>query len=243
MDKVYAEGLIGRKLGMSIAFDSSGVVPVTLIKAGPCVVLQVKTKEKDGYQAMQLGFESKKIQRVNKPMKGHFRAAGQGAYYFVKEIRCDVDKLGVQVGQVLNVTDIFRKGDRVDVTGNSKGRGFAGVVKRHNMSGQPASRGTHEYFRHVGSIGCRKFPGRVLKGKRMPGRYGNEQVTVVNLEVVGIDEQDNLIIVKGAVPGHKGSLVAVRRSKRGYDGTRVIEGKSDSNQEGDVQRNDKAVAQ
>jgi large subunit ribosomal protein L3 len=147
---------------------------------------------------------------------GQFKKAGQGAFYHVKEVRCDVQSLGWnEVGKEVTVSDVFKDGETVDVSGVSIGRGFQGVVRRHGMKGQPMTRGTHEVRRHVGSIGCRKFPGRVFKGQRMPGRMGGENVTVQNLEVVGVRAEENILLIKGGIPGARGSLVVIRKAAKG----------------------------
>jgi len=212
--KIYPEGLLGKKLGMTHIIDNEGkCIPVTVIKVGPCCILGTRSIEKDGYSAVQFGFESKKQQRVNRAELGHFAKAGQGAFYYVNEVRCDIDKLGwKELGQMVSVGDVFSDGEFVDVTGTSIGRGFTGVVKRYGMKGQPATRGTHEYERHAGSIGCRKTPGRVIKGHHMAGHKGNERVTVQNLRVISVKADDNLLLVCGAVPGSKGSLVTVKKA-------------------------------
>lgn len=216
-NKIFPEGLIGKKLGMTQIFNEEGEsIPVTAIQVGPCFVLGVKDSAKDGYSAVQLGFDKKEVKRANKPDTGHFAKAGKGAFYCVKEVRCDVEQLGWgELGKELGVTDAFNVGQKVDVSGVSIGRGFSGVVRRYRVAGQPASRGTHEYFRHIGSIGCRKSPGRVFKNRKMPGQHGNSPVTIQNLKVVGIREEDNVILVKGAVPGAKDGYVVVRRSLKG----------------------------
>ncbi|MBX7138408.1 MAG: 50S ribosomal protein L3 [Oligoflexia bacterium] len=216
--KLYPEGLLGKKLGMTQIFTAEGQsVPVTIIQAGPCFVLDVKSSDKHGYSAVQLGFGTKKQQRVNKAETGGFARAGKGAFYHVEEVRCDAEKLGWNtLGQELKVGDIFSAGELVDVSGVSIGRGFQGVVRRHGVKGQPSTRGTHEYRRHIGAIGCRKFPGRVFKNQRMPGHMGNANVTVQNLEVVAVRAADNVILVKGGIPGHKGGMVVIRRAQKGY---------------------------
>ncbi len=216
--KIYPEGLLGRKLGMSHVFTAEGeCVPVTVIEAGPCFVLGLKTKEQDGYAGVQLGFEPKKAQRVDKAQQGHFNKAGQGAFYHVKEVRCNNDALGwTTLGQQVKVSDVFADGDMVDISGTSIGRGFQGVVKRFHAKGQPSTRGTHEYRRHIGAIGCRKFPGRVFKNKSMPGRMGNANVTIQNLKVMGIKAEDNVILVRGGVPGAKGGLLVIRKAIKSY---------------------------
>lgn len=208
-------GLIGKKIGMTQVFGADGiVVPVTVIRTGPCVVVQKKETGRDGYNAVQIGFGNKKNQRVNKPEQGHMVKAGKGAFQVLREFRLQ-DVGQYEVGQEIKVADIFKAGDRIDVSGTSKGRGFAGVIKRWNFSGFPASHGTHEYFRHGGAIGNRSYPGRVFKGKKMAGHWGNEKVSVQNLEVVGIRPEENLLLVKGAVPGAKRGILIIRRAVKG----------------------------
>ncbi|HEX15643.1 MAG TPA: 50S ribosomal protein L3 [Deltaproteobacteria bacterium] len=207
------KGIIGRKLGMTQIFDDNGeVVPVTVIEAGPCAIVQIKTEEEEGYNALQLGFLPKKPSRTNKPLLGHFRKCGKGPFYVLKEFRVDSVE-GFELGQEITV-EVFKAGDYVDVTGWSKGRGFAGVMKRHGFSGAPGSHGTHEYFRHGGSIGAAADPSRTFKGKRMPGHYGNERVTVQNLKVMDVKPDKNLLIVKGAVPGAVNSILIIRQAKK-----------------------------
>ena len=208
-------GLIGKKVGMTQFYNTEGnVIPVTVIQTGPCVVVQKKESAKDGYNALQVGFGSKKNQRVNKPAQGHMAKAGRGAFEILKEFRLD-DVSQYQVGQEIKVTDLFKAGDRIDVSGTSKGHGFSGVIKRWSFAGFPGSHGTHEYFRHGGSIGNRSYPGRVRKGKKMAGHWGHERISVQNLEVVDIRGDDHLLLVKGAVPGAKRGIVVVRRAVKG----------------------------
>ncbi|HBA40380.1 MAG: 50S ribosomal protein L3 [Deltaproteobacteria bacterium RIFCSPLOWO2_02_56_12] len=208
-------GLIGKKIGMTQVFSADGsVVPVTVIRTGPCIVVQKKETGRDGYSAVQIGFGNKKNQRVNKPEQGHMVKAGKGAFQVLREFRLQ-DVGQYEVGQEIKATDIFKAGDRIDVSGTSKGRGFAGVIKRWSFSGFPASHGTHEYFRHGGAIGNRSYPGRVFKGKKMAGHWGNEKVSVQNLEVVGIRPEENLILVKGAIPGAKRGILIIRRAVKG----------------------------
>ena len=208
-------GLIGKKIGMTQVFSADGsVVPVTVIRTGPCIVVQKKETGRDGYSAVPLGFGNKKNQRVNKPEQGHMVKAGKGAFQVLREFRLQ-DVGQYEVGQEIKATDIFKAGDRIDVSGTSKGRGFAGVIKRWSFSGFPASHGTHEYFRHGGAIGNRSYPGRVFKGKKMAGHWGNEKVSVQNLEVVGIRPEENLILVKGAIPGAKRGILIIRRAVKG----------------------------
>jgi large subunit ribosomal protein L3 len=208
-------GLIGKKIGMTQFYNADGnVVPVTLIQTGPCVVVQKKESTKDGYNALQIGFGRKKSQRVNKPEQGHMAKAGKGAFEVLREFRLD-DVSKYQVGQEIKAGDLFKAGDRVDVSGTSKGHGFTGVIKRWSFGGFPGSHGTHEYFRHGGSIGNRSFPGRVRKGKKMAGHWGNEQISVQNLEVVDIRPEADLILIKGAVPGARQGIVVVRQAMKG----------------------------
>lgn len=197
---------------MTQVFGADGsVVPVTVIQTGPCVIVQKREMERDGYKALQVGFGSKKSQRLNKPEQGHLLKAGKGAFQVLREFRLD-DVAQYELGQEIKVSDLFKVGDRVDVSGTSKGRGFAGVIKRWGFSGFPASHGTHEYFRHGGAIGNRSYPGRVFKGKRMAGHWGNERISVQNLEVVGVRAEENLLLVKGAVPGARRGVLLIRRS-------------------------------
>lgn len=203
-------GILGKKLGMTQIFDGEGkAVPVTVIEAGPCKVVQRKTAGADGYDAVQIGFDPVSAHRVTKPLLGHFRKAGGGAFRTLTEIRVSGDA-PLEVGQEIRV-DIFREGDFVDVTGRTKGRGFAGVVKRWNFRGGRATHGSM-FHRAPGSIGASSFPSRVLKNMKMGGHYGNERVTVLNLKVVGVEPEKNLLFVRGAVPGGKNSLVFVRKA-------------------------------
>jgi large subunit ribosomal protein L3 len=207
-------GLIGRKVGMTQFYNAEGnVIPVTVIETGPCVVVQKKETAKDGYNALQVGFGSKKAQRVNKPMQGHMAKAGKGAFEVVREFRL-ADVSQYEIGQEIKVADMFKTGDRIAISGTSKGHGFSGVIKRWSFAGFPGSHGTHEYFRHGGSIGNRSYPGRVRKGKKMAGHWGNEQVSIQNLEVVDIRPEENLMLVKGAVPGAKRGVVIVRSAAK-----------------------------
>lgn len=204
-------GLIGKKVGMTRVFTESGEqLPVTVIRVGPCTVLGKRTQEKDQYTAIRVGFGEVKEQRLNKPVLGQFKKIGQAPTRVIREFRVAAEELGgFEVGQTLKA-DLFTKGQMVDVTGTSRGRGFAGVVKRHHMAGGFESHGGHEHFRHVGSIGQRKTPGRVFKNKRMPGHMGVERVTVQNLQVVEVDAANDIVLVKGAVPGHPNGLVLLR---------------------------------
>jgi len=208
-------GLIGKKVGMTQFYNAEGnLVPVTVVQTGPCVVVQKKESAKDGYDALQVGFGNKKGQRVNKPLQGHMAKAGKGAFAVLKEFRLD-DVSKYEVGQELKVSELFKVGDRIDVAGISKGHGFTGVIKRWSFAGFPGSHGTHEYFRHGGSIGNRSYPGRVRKGKKMAGHWGDEQVSIQNLEVVDIRAEQDLMLIKGAVPGAKQGIVIVRLAAKG----------------------------
>lgn len=205
------KGLMGKKLGMSGLFLPDGrYVPVTVIEAGPCVVTQIKTEETDGYNALQLGFGNKKESRVNKPLKGHFSKSTSGAFDYVKEF--GVTNPGeYSLGQQITL-ELFKIGEHVDVIGASKGRGFSGVIKRHGFHGGRKTHGSHSH-RIPGSIGCSAWPAKVIKGKKMPGRYGNDRKTIRNLEVVDIRPADNIILIKGAVPGAKSGLVTINKLK------------------------------
>ena len=201
------KALLGKKVGMTRIFTDMGeVVPATIVELGPCYVTQVKTEDSDGYDAIQIGFEQ--VERMNRPERGHLK--GLPTLRHLREVRTeDTDEF--EVGQILDVT-LFEAGEIIDVTATSKGRGFAGAMKRHNFRGGPATHGQSDRARAVGSIGATSTPGRVWKGKRMPGRMGNERVTTLNLEVVRIDPERNLIAIKGAVPGPNGGLVLVRNA-------------------------------
>lgn len=202
------KGLLGRKIGMTQLFDERGqAVPVTVIEAGPCVVTQVKTIDKDGYKAVQLGFGAIKESFLNKPAKGHLGKSKATPVKYLVELRLDNGD-EFKVGQVLKA-DIFSAGERTDIVGFSKGRGFTGVVKRWGFRGGPASHGSH-FHRAPGSIGMCATPSKVHKGARMPGRHGNVRVTVQNLEVIRVEPEMNLLMVKGAIPGPSGNIVMVR---------------------------------
>lgn len=204
------KGILGKKLGMSQVFNEKGeMVPVTVIQAGPCYITQKKIKDRDGYDAIQLAFEPKKEKRVKKPIKGHQVKAGAGYFYYMREVPCD-DLASVEVGQEIKVDGLFAKGEKIRVTGTSKGKGFAGVVKRHGFGGLPGSHGSL-ILRETGSIGSATDPGEVQRGKKMAGHLGDERVTVKNLEVVDILADENLIVIKGAVPGARGQLVLLRK--------------------------------
>ena len=202
------KGLIGKKIGMTQLFDEKGnVIPVTVIELGPCPVVQKKTVETDGYDAVQLGFGEVKVQRVNKPVKGHFAKANVAPRKYLKEFRLD-DVSSLNVVDIIKA-DIFEVGEKVDVTGITKGKGTAGVIKRWNFSRLKESHGSGPVVRKGGSICSNSDPSRVFKGKRMAGRLGHEKVTIQNLDVVKVDAENNLIAVKGAVPGPRGGIVFV----------------------------------
>lgn len=204
-------GLIGKKLGMTQVYTTEGVlVPVTVVQAGPCTVVATRRPERDGYAAAQLGFGPAKASRLPKPLQGQFTKAGTGAFRVLREIPL-ADGDAPAVGAEITVGDVFKAGEIVHVAGVTKGRGTAGVMKRHNFSGFPGSHGTHEYFRHGGSIGNRSYPGRILPGKRMSGRYGADWVTTRNLQVVAVRPEDNLILIRGAIPGARHGTVVLEK--------------------------------
>ena len=204
------KAIIGRKVGMTQIFDDAGrVVPVTVIEAGPCAVVQKKTVEKDGYEAIQVGFGDVKVQRVNKPMAGHFKKADVAPKKVLKEFRLE-NTADVNVGDILKA-DTFAVGDKVDVVGTSKGKGTAGVIKRWNFSRLKESHGTGPVHRHGGSLGVID-PARIFKGKKMAGHLGAEKVTVQNLDIVKVDVENNLIAIKGAIPGPKNGIVVIADS-------------------------------
>jgi len=207
------KGLLGQKMGMTQLFSSEGAATgVTVIDLNSNTVIRVKTADsRDGYNAIQVGFGPKRAQRTNKAEAGEFAKAGVSPRKHVREFRLNAKDLSnYEVGQDLALADHFSEGDLIDVTGTSKGCGFAGVMKRYNFAGFIASHGTHEFFRHGGSIGCRLTPGHVLKGKKMPGQMGNERVTIQSLRVMKIDAERNLLFVRGGVPGANGGLLEVR---------------------------------
>ena len=204
------KAILTKKVGMTQIFNEDGVLtPVTVLQAGSCVVTQVKTVENDGYSAVQVGYEDIREKLVNKPKKGHFAKAGVAAKRFVKEFRFE-DAESYTLGQEIKV-DVFTAGDKIDATAKSKGKGFQGAIKRHGQSRGPMAHGS-KYHRHAGSNGSATTPGRVFKGKNMPGHMGAVKVTVQNLEVVRVDADQNLLLVKGSVPGPKKSLVVIREA-------------------------------
>ncbi|MBD1372363.1 50S ribosomal protein L3 [Hazenella sp. IB182357] len=205
------KGILGKKIGMTQVFKEGGVVvPVTVVEAGPCVVLQKKELETDGYEAIQIGFKEKKEHRANKPEQGHAKKADAKPHQVVREVR-DVEMDKYELGSVLKA-DLFAAGEFVDVTGTSKGKGFAGAIKRHNQSRGPMSHGSR-YHRGPGSLGATD-PARVFKGQTLPGRMGGERVTQQNLEVVSVDTENNLILIKGAVPGPKNSYLMIKAATK-----------------------------
>lgn len=211
------KGILGKKVGMTQIFDEKGeVVPVTVIEAGPCFVVQIKTVERDGYTAVQLGFEETEPRRLTKPQLQHLQKSGLPALRNLREFRMsadDVARLGFEEGHKVSV-DIFEAGEYVDVSGTSKGRGFAGVVKRYGFSGGPKTHGQSDRHRAPGSIGACTTPGRVFKGKRMPGRMGGDRITAQGLKVVVVDPERNLMAVRGSVPGAKNGLVLIRQARK-----------------------------
>lgn len=207
------KGILGRKVGMTQIFNEAGViVPVTVVEAGPMVVTQLKTKENDGYEAVQVGFGEIREKLLNKPQKGHFAKAGVGLKRFVREFRTE-NVADFNLAQELNVT-MFEAGDKVDVVGTSKGKGFQGPIKRHNQHRGPMSHGSR-YHRGPGSMGAASDPSRVYKGKKLAGHMGAERVTIQNLEIVQVDAENNLLLIKGAIPGPKKGLVVVKKAIKG----------------------------
>jgi large subunit ribosomal protein L3 len=208
------QGILGRKLGMTRLFDASGAATATtIVEAGPCFVTQIKTLDQDGYEAVQLGFEQVRQNRLNNPQRGHLKTSGAPNVRVLREVPVsDLD--GISLGDQIKV-DMLRQGERVDVVGTSKGKGFAGVMKRHNFRGGPKTHGQSDRWRAPGSIGSGTTPGRVMKGMRMAGHMGDERVTVQNLEIVRIDADRNLIAIRGAIPGPKGGLIVIK--KRGVE--------------------------
>lgn len=214
MSDIEIKGILGKKLGMTQIFDDENrVVPVTVVEAGPCVVTQVRTKETDGYEAVQIAFGEIDPRKANKPAAGHFKKAGVTPRRHVTEIRVE-DASAYEVGQDVTV-EIFNDVKFVDVTGITKGHGYAGAMKRHGFAGQGASHGNQAAHRRVGGIGACATPGRIFKGKRMAGRMGSNRVTLQNLKVAKVDAESNLLLVKGAVPGNNGGIVVVKTAVKG----------------------------
>jgi large subunit ribosomal protein L3 len=207
-----ALGIIGKKIGMTQFFSPDGeAVPVTVVQAGPCMVVQKKTIEKDGYSALQLGFAEKKVQKCTKPLQGHFKKAGETACEVLREF-CVEDGSAYAVGQAVTA-DIFEQGEVVEITGTTKGKGFAGSIKRHGFNRGPMAHGS-KHHRQVGSSGHSAWPSKVFKGKRMPGQLGNARVTVKGLQVVDSRPEENLLLIRGAVPGHKNSLIMICKTAK-----------------------------
>ena len=205
------KGLIGKKLGMTSQFTSEGkYIPVTVVQVGPCVVTQVKTAGIDGYNALQLGFGKKTPKNVTKPIQGHLSKSGSENFEVLREVPVD-DPESYKAGQTINA-DVFGVGEKVEVVGISKGRGFSGVMKRHGFSGGGKTHGSHSH-RIPGSIGCSAWPAKVIKGKKMPGHYGNDQKTIRNVEIFDIRAEDNLVLLKGPVPGSKSGHITIRKPK------------------------------
>jgi large subunit ribosomal protein L3 len=209
--KIMCKGLIGKKLGMTALFTSDGeYIPVTVVQVGPCVVTQIKAMSSDGYNAIQLAFGERKKSRINKPMQGHLKKSGAGSFEFLREVPVD-DPGEYKLGQTVGL-DLFTVGECIDVTGTTKGRGFTGVIKRHGFHGGKKTHGSHSH-RIPGSIGCSAWPSRVVRGKKMPGQYGNARKTVRNLKIVDIRPEQNLMLIKGAVPGSGNGLVEIKKPK------------------------------
>ena len=205
------KAILGKKLGMTQLFDEMGkIVPVTVVQAGPCVVVQKKTADNDGYDAVQIGFDEVKEKNINKPLKGHFDKAGVSPKRFLREFKLE-NSADFNLGDEIKA-DVFEAGEKIDVTGTSKGKGYAGVIKRYNAHRLKETHGTGPVHRHNGSNGACSDPSKVFKGKKMPGQMGAVKVTVQNLEIVRIDAEDNIILVKGAIPGPKKSTVVLKES-------------------------------
>lgn len=203
-------GILGRKLGMTQIFDENGLsIPVTVVEAGPCNVIAVRTKASNGYSSVSLGFGDIKPGKLNKPYRGVFEKNELEPKRWIREFRIEETE-GFEVGNVVSVA-LFETGETVDVVGKSKGKGFAGVIKRHHFSGGPASHGASKFHREPGSAGASSYPGHIFKGKPMPGRMGNGRVTVKNLSIAGIDPENNLLLIKGAIPGPRNGLIMVRK--------------------------------
>ena len=208
--------IIGEKLGMTQIFDDANrAIPVTAVKAGPVVVTQIKRPETDGYAAVQIAFKEMSADKAGRPAVGHFAKAGVAPHRHIIEVRVD-DPDAYEVGQTITIADVLEAGQKADVTGVSKGKGFAGSMKRHNFKGQGASHGAHKVHRAPGSIGACATPARVFKGKRMPGRMGGETTTLMNIDVVQVDGERNIVLLGGSVPGPKGSIVVVREAVKAH---------------------------
>jgi large subunit ribosomal protein L3 len=205
------DGLIGKKLGMTGLFTSEGKnIPVTAVQVGPCVVTQIKTVANDGYNALQLGFGDKKKSRVNRALEGHLKKSGETRFAFLREVTVN-EPSEYGLGQTINI-DIFNIGETIDVSGTTKGKGFSGVIKRHGFHGGKKTHGSHSH-RIPGSIGCSAWPAKVIRGKKMPGQFGNTKKTIRNLEIIDIRPEENLILIKGAIPGSKNGIVEIKKPK------------------------------
>lgn len=207
-------GIIGKKLGMTQIFQDDGrIIPVTAVQAGPCTIVQKKAEDREGYSAVQLGFDEKRPKSTTKPLKGHFKKANTTPKKKLCEFRMKKEEAGpYEAGQTITVDTLFKQGDYIDVIGITKGRGFTGVMKRHGFRGSPASHGAHEYHRHGGSIGQHTYPGRTFPGVKMAGQYGNSRVTVQNLSIAQINKENNLLLIKGAVPGAPGGYLIINKA-------------------------------
>jgi len=205
------DGLIGKKLGMTGLFTAEGKnIPVTAVQVGPCVVTQIKTVANDGYNALQLGFGDKKKSRVNRALEGHLKKSGETRFAFLREVTVN-EPSEYGLGQTINI-DIFNIGETIDVSGTTKGKGFSGVIKRHGFHGGKKTHGSHSH-RIPGSIGCSAWPAKVIRGKKMPGQFGNTKKTIRNLEIIDIRPEENLILIKGAIPGSKNGIVEIKKPK------------------------------
>jgi large subunit ribosomal protein L3 len=208
--------ILGEKLGMTQIFDEANrAVPVTAVKAGPVVVTQIKRPETDGYSAIQIAFKEISADKAGRPASGHFAKAGVAPHRHVIEVRVD-DPDAYELGQTITIADVLEEGNKADVTGVSKGKGFAGAMKRHNFKGQGASHGAHKIHRAPGAIGACATPARVFKGKRMPGRMGGEKTTLMNIDVIQVDAERDLVLLRGSVPGPKGSIVVIREAVKAH---------------------------
>jgi large subunit ribosomal protein L3 len=237
-------GLLGKKIGMTHVYADDGEsIPVTVIQTGPCHVVGTRTQERDGYTALVLGFDEKPVRLANKPELGMIKDSGLKPQRFIRELRLPADVVGkYSVGQVLGPKDVFADNTPIDVEGTSKGKGYQGVIKRHHMKGMTRAHGTHEYFRHGGSIGCRLTPQRVHKGKRMAGQMGNEKVSIQNLQLFRILADDNVILVRGAVPGANNDYVVVTNAATRTAYKRKGQGKEEVRSKNPLKASKKAAA-
>jgi len=237
-------GTLGKKIGMTQVFAEDGErIPVTVLQVGPTFVVGKRTDERDGYSALQLGFDEKPARLAKKPELGFFKKAGVKPQRLVKEFRLPSDEVEkFELGQELKASEIFSEGIPVDVAATSKGKGFQGVMKRHNMAGGKASHGVHEYYRHGGSIGCRLTPGRVVKGKKMGGQMGNETVTIQNLQLVQIREEENLVLIRGSVPGPNGGYIVISKATTRDEYKRVGMGVEEARSKNPLKASKKAAA-